>query len=176
MLAAPVISPTSAWGARRGPWIVNAATLVLDLEQIDQPDASYDVVLCREASMFAVEPERAVAEIHRAPRPGGRVAVAGGGEGRQPLAGRRLRRGERAARPAHAATGHTRAVRAWGDAGRLEGLLAGAGFADVVVEEAAMPLRLPSFDAYWTCTSAIAGPLATILAPPSPRWAPTPSW
>ena len=39
--------------------MTNVRTAVLDLEQIDQPDESYDVVLCREGLMFAVEPDRA---------------------------------------------------------------------------------------------------------------------
>src|SRR5436305_12888560 len=34
----------------------NVTTLVLDLEDIDQPDASYDIVLCREGLMFAADP------------------------------------------------------------------------------------------------------------------------
>ena len=39
-------------------------------------DASYDVVLCREGLMFAVQPELAAREIARVLRPGGRAAVA----------------------------------------------------------------------------------------------------
>jgi 2-polyprenyl-3-methyl-5-hydroxy-6-metoxy-1,4-benzoquinol methylase len=38
-------------------------TRELDLEQIDEPDASYDVVLCREGLMFVPEPSRAALEI-----------------------------------------------------------------------------------------------------------------
>ena len=38
----------------------NVAVRRLDLERIDEPDASYDVVLCREGLMFALEPDRAV--------------------------------------------------------------------------------------------------------------------
>src|SRR3954469_17877698 len=34
----------------------NVSTAVLDLEQIDQPDDSYDVILCREGFMFALDP------------------------------------------------------------------------------------------------------------------------
>ena len=52
------------------------STRVLDLEQIDVPDASFDIVVCREGLMFALDPARAVAEIVRVLRPGGRVAVA----------------------------------------------------------------------------------------------------
>ncbi len=51
-------------------------TQVLDLEQIDLPDSSFDIVVCREGLMFALEPERAVAEITRVLRPGGRAAIA----------------------------------------------------------------------------------------------------
>jgi ubiquinone/menaquinone biosynthesis C-methylase UbiE len=56
--------------------IGNARTLELDLEQIDQPDASYDVVLCREGLMLVPDPARAASEIRRVLRPDGRVAIA----------------------------------------------------------------------------------------------------
>src|SRR4026209_968200 len=36
--------------------LTNVRTCVLDLEQIEQPDSSYDVVLCREGLMFAPDP------------------------------------------------------------------------------------------------------------------------
>ena len=54
----------------------NVSTRVLDFEQIDEPDGSYDVVLCREGLMFAAEPARAAREIQRVLRPGGRAALA----------------------------------------------------------------------------------------------------
>ena len=54
----------------------NVTTSVLDLERIEQPDGSYDVVLCREGLMFAPDPARAAREIRRVLRPGGRVALA----------------------------------------------------------------------------------------------------
>jgi ubiquinone/menaquinone biosynthesis C-methylase UbiE len=54
----------------------NVRTLTLDLDDLDQPDQAYDVVLCREGLMFAFDPARAVAGIRRVLRPGGRVAVA----------------------------------------------------------------------------------------------------
>jgi ubiquinone/menaquinone biosynthesis C-methylase UbiE len=73
-VAAEMTSIAAARAASRG--LVNVRTATLDLEQIDQPDASFDVVLCREGLMFAVEPDRAVNEIHRVLRPAGRVAIA----------------------------------------------------------------------------------------------------
>ena len=54
----------------------NVSTRVLDLEAIEQPNDTYDVVLCREGLMLATEPARAAREIRRVLRPGGRVAVA----------------------------------------------------------------------------------------------------
>src|SRR5689334_11983168 len=44
----------AARAAQRG--LGNVRTRVLDIEAIDEPDESYDVVLCREGMMFAVEP------------------------------------------------------------------------------------------------------------------------
>ena len=73
--------------------LTNVRTAVLDLEQIDQPDESYDVVLCREGLMFAVEPERAAREIRRVLRPDGRIAIRGVGASRaKPLARGAVRR------------------------------------------------------------------------------------
>ena len=51
-------------------------TAVLDLEAIAEGDASFDVVLCREGLMFAIDPARAAREMHRVLRRHGRVAVA----------------------------------------------------------------------------------------------------
>ena len=50
------------------------------------------------------------------------------------------------------------------DPDRLARLLADAGLAEVVVTQVPAPLRDPSFDTWWTRTSALAGPLAMRLA------------
>lgn len=52
------------------------STLVLDLDRIDQPDGSFDAVLCREGLMFAADHAGAAREIARVLAPGGRVAIA----------------------------------------------------------------------------------------------------
>jgi hypothetical protein len=50
------------------------------------------------------------------------------------------------------------------DAGRLRDLLVAAGFVEVRVRELDVPLRTPSFDAFWSRTCALAGPVAGIIA------------
>ena len=52
--------------------LTNVSTRVLDLEAIEQPDDSYDIVLCREGLRFVTHPDRALSEIRRVLRPGGR--------------------------------------------------------------------------------------------------------
>src|SRR6185437_643372 len=53
----------------------NVRAEVLDLERIAVPDASFDVVLCREGLMLVPDPAAAAREIRRALRPGGRFAL-----------------------------------------------------------------------------------------------------
>src|SRR5690242_12009515 len=47
----------------------NVSTKELDLEGIDEPDDSYDAILCREGLMLVPDPSRAAAEIRRVLRP-----------------------------------------------------------------------------------------------------------
>jgi hypothetical protein len=50
------------------------------------------------------------------------------------------------------------------DADGLRRLMVDAGFEDVRVREFPVPLRVASFDAWWARTTALAGPLARVLA------------
>ena len=142
----------------------NVAVRRLDLERIDEPDASYDVVLCREGLMFALEPDRALGEIRRVLRPGGRVAVAvWAARERNPWLGLVMDVVSAqigAPVPPPGIPGPF----ALGDADELRRLLDEAGLADVQVGELSVPLRAASFDDWWGRTSALAGPLSAILA------------
>src|SRR3954449_13183458 len=127
----------------------NVAFRRLDLERIAEPDAAYDVVLCREGLMFALEPDRAVAEIRRVLRPGGRAAVAvWAARERNPWLGVMM----------DVVSAHTGAPVpppgipgpcSLGDAGALRRLLDEAGLADVRVGELSVPLRTASFHGGW---------------------------
>ena len=152
----------AARAAERG--LANVSARVLDLERIDEPDGSYDVVLCREGLMFAVDPAAASAAIARVLRPGGRVAVAvWGPRERNPWLGL-VMDAVSAQIGAPVPPPGVPGPFALGDAGRLRGLLADAGLADVQVGELPVPLRAASFDEWWTRTLALAGPLPAILA------------
>ena len=160
---APEMTAIAAARARAAG-LANVSARVLDLEDIAEPDGGFDVVLCREGLMFAVDPARAARELRRVLRPGGRVAIAvWGPRERNPWLG--LVFDAVAAQlgrpvPPPGVPGPF----SLGDAGRLETLLRDAGLEDVAVAEHEVPLRAPTFDVWWTRTSALAGPLATILS------------
>jgi SAM-dependent methyltransferase len=144
--------------------LANVSTRVLDLEDIDEPDASYDVVLCREGLMFAVDPARAACEIARVLRPGGRAAIAvWGARERNPWLGIVLDAVSAQLSKPVPPPGVPGPF-ALADPERLAAILAGARLADVEVSELSVPLRSASFDEWWERTCALAGPLATILA------------
>jgi enediyne biosynthesis protein CalE5 len=142
----------------------NVTTLELDLEQIEQPDDSYDVVLCREGLMFAPDPARAAGEIRRVLRPGGRVALAvWGPRDRNPWLGVVLDAVSAqigAPVPPPGIPGPF----SLSDADQLAGLLSAAGLREVSVSELPVPMRTGSFDEWWERTTALAGPLARMLA------------
>jgi ubiquinone/menaquinone biosynthesis C-methylase UbiE len=161
-LAAEMTAIASARAAAAG--IDNVTALELDLERIDQPDGSYDLVLCREGLMFAPDPARAACEIARVLRPGGRAAIAvWGPRERNPWLGVVLdsvsaQLGKPVPPPG------VPGPFSLDDAEELAGLLDHAGLTGVAVEEILAPMRVGSFDEWWARTSALAGPLAAILA------------
>jgi SAM-dependent methyltransferase len=161
-VAAAMVETATARAAASG--LVQVRGEVRDLEAIDEPDGAYDAVLCREGLMFAVEPARAAGEIARVLRPGGRVALAvWGPRAENPWLGLVLDAvGEQlgAPMPPPGIPGPF----SLGDRDGLAALLAGAGLVDVTVRDVATPLRSPSFAAWWARTTAIAGPLAAIVA------------
>jgi SAM-dependent methyltransferase len=142
----------------------NVRTRVLDLEDIDEPDASYDVVLCREGMMFAVDPARAAREMSRVLRPGGRVAIAvWGPRERNPWLGIVLDAvGAQIGMPMPPPG--IPGPFSLGDRDQLASILSAADLNDVHVSELATPLRAGSFVEWWTRTSSLAGPLARVVA------------
>jgi SAM-dependent methyltransferase len=142
----------------------NVRTRVLDLERIDEPDGSYDVVLCREGLMLVPDPARAAREIRRILRSGGRLAVAvWGPRARNPWLGMvfdtvSTQLGARVPPPG---IPHPFSL---DDSEKLARLLSDAGLADVSVGELGMPYRADSAEEWWERSCALAGPLAQRLA------------
>jgi ubiquinone/menaquinone biosynthesis C-methylase UbiE len=142
----------------------NVSTLVLDLEGIEQGDATYDLVLCREGLMFALDPARAAHEIGRVLCPGGRAVVAvWGPRERNPWLGLVLdavsaQVGSPVPPPGVPGPFSLE------DPDELAALLTDAGLTEVVVGEQAVPTNAASFEEWWTRTCALAGPLANVLA------------
>jgi SAM-dependent methyltransferase len=161
-VATEVTAIAAARAAAAG--LANVSTRDLDLERIDEPDGSYDIVLCREGLMFATDPARASREIRRVLRPGGRAAVAvWGPRERNPWLGVIFDAvGAQLGRPVPPPG--IPGPFSLSDRDELAALLSGAGLTDIAVSELAVPLRAASFEEWWRRTSALAGPLATILA------------
>jgi SAM-dependent methyltransferase len=142
----------------------NVSMCELDLDGIEQPDAAFDVVLCREGLMFASDHARAAGEISRILRHGGRVALSvWASRERNPWLGLvfdAVSAQVGAPMPPPGMHGPF----SLDNADHLAGLLSGAALTDVVVAELEAPLRVASFDDWWTRTSTLAGPLTTILS------------
>jgi SAM-dependent methyltransferase len=166
-----VVAEMTAIAARRAGelGLTQVSTTEHDLEKITEPDRSFDVVLCREGLMFAPDPARAAQEIARVLRPGGRVALTvWGPRERNPWLGLVFDAvGTTLGRPVPPPG--VPGPFALSDAEHLAALFAEAGLVDVEVEEMSVPVRAPTFESWWTTTSTLAGPLATILAQLSPE-------
>jgi SAM-dependent methyltransferase len=155
-VAAEMTAIAARRAAERG--LANVTTRELDLERIAEPDASYDAVLCREGLMFALEPERAVAEIRRVLRPEGRFALAvWGPRDRNPWLGIVLDAvGAQLGAPVPPPG--IPGPFALGDPAQLRELVGAE------VDEVSVPLHADSFDVWWSRTTALAGPLSKMLA------------
>ena len=161
--AAPeMIEVATARARERG--VERVTGRVIDLGRIDEPDASYDVVLCREGFMFAPDHARAARDVLRILRPGGWVAMSVWADrARNPWLGLILD-------AVSAELGipipppHVPGPFALGDPAALRTLLSDAGFEDVEVTEHDVPARVSGFDEWWGRTTSLTGPMAQLIA------------
>ena len=143
----------------------NVTTRVLDLEHIDEPDAGYDVVLCREGLMLVARPGRGGQRDRSCPaagRPGRGHGV--GATGRETPGS--------ASSSTSSATSSARRCRRPGSRtrsrsptpGELAGLFSAAGLVRRRRGRACDAVPAASVDEWWERTAALAGPLAQRLA------------
>src|SRR5262245_23935733 len=153
-----------ACGRAEALGLANLRTRELDFEQIDEPDASFDVVLCREGLMLAPDPAQAAREIRRVLRPGGRVAVAVWGPREQnPWLGVVFDAVSAQLGVPTPPPGIPGPFSLSAD-GQVAALFAAAGFADVTIAAQRVPYRAASAEEWGSRTAALAGPPAQRLA------------
>jgi ubiquinone/menaquinone biosynthesis C-methylase UbiE len=160
--------PAMVEAARRGAaerGLDNVECRVIDATDIDLPDESVDGVLSRFGLMLIPAQDQAMDEIRRVLRPGGRCAYATWGPPeRNPwvfqMVAALLQNGWTPPGDPVAPGGVFSL--ATGDSNRE--LAAGAGFADVSVEELEGVMRFEGPNDYWTISTSVAGPVAEFVA------------
>jgi SAM-dependent methyltransferase len=143
--------------------VPNVETRLLDAQQLDLPDAEFDVVLCRFGYMLMAEPPQALRESARVLRPDGRlVAIVWGTAEENPwlwLVIEALIDHLKAPPPEPGTPGPF----SLGDVERLRMLVEEAGLVDVEVEKIETGQTYDSLEAWWEEILEVSGPLAAML-------------
>ncbi len=128
----------------------NVEARVMDAERLELPDASVDAVVCRWGLMLMADPAACLAEVLRVLRPGGRLAAVVWGapeDNPWPAVVLGVLIEEGLIQPSGPESGP--GIFALGDEARLRDLVAGAGFAGVVVDRIPASWEYADGDEYW---------------------------
>ena len=158
-----MVDATRRGAGERG--LDNVDCRVIDAQQVDLPDDSVDGVLSRFGLMLVPDQEQAMREIRRVRRPGGRCAYATWAPpDRNPwlfqVVGALLQNGHAPPVDPFAPGG----VFSLATSERNRELVTEAGFTSVDVVEVDGAMRFSSPDDYWTQSTSLTGPLATLVA------------
>ena len=144
----------------------NVEARVMDAERLELPDASVDAVVCRWGLMLMADPAACLAEVLRVLRPGGRLAAVVWGlpeDNPWPAVVMGVLIEEGLLQPSGPESGPS--IFALGDEARLRDLVAGAGFAGVVVDRIPANWTYVDGDEYWRVQTALSPSAARALAP-----------
>lgn len=160
--AEPMLEIARQRATRQG--ISNVELRVVDAESIDLDTASVDAVLCRWGYMLMADPSAALQETRRVLRPGGRVALAAWDAAETnpwatAIMPSLLKRGL-VPRPEPDDPG----MFAFAGEGKVEGLLADAGFVDVSVDAVTVEMAYDDVDHYLAVTTDCSRPFADAMA------------
>jgi SAM-dependent methyltransferase len=133
-----MVQATNQDAERRG---VRARVRVMDAEQLNFPDASFDRVVCGFGIMFWPDPRQGLREIHRVLRPGGRLGLSTWKDHQVQHLTQVMQ-----AMDLEAARRST----VMDEAEPLVALLTSAGFSGVQVIPDTLRLHYPNLDTYWT--------------------------
>jgi SAM-dependent methyltransferase len=143
--------------------VSNIETRVLDAQELDLDDGSFDVVLCRYGYMLMPDPLQALRESARVLRPGGRLVLAVWGEAEKNPWLSNILGAVMAHLNAPPPEPGTPGPFALGDTARLRGLLDQTGLAEAEVEEFDAEQVYDSLDAWWEKILSVGGPLKAVL-------------
>ena len=144
----------------------NVSFRTMDAEQLELPDASFDAVTCACGLIFFPDADRALTEMRRVLKPGGRVAI---GVWDEPSKSPFVTVGGGALSQFHAPTPpNPKSPGAFRFSRRdvLEGALGDAGFTDVSIVSVTMPIDFESTEEYWEmftdCAAGIKTKISTL--------------
>lgn len=128
-------------------------------------DAKFDAAVCRLGLMFCTRPQAALAGLHAALQPGGRLGVVVFSEpARNPCITVVMDTARRHAGLAPLLRAPSGSLLSLGEPGLMARLLAQAGFDDIDVRAVAAPMHLPSRSAYIDFTKSAGQPVMALLA------------
>jgi ubiquinone/menaquinone biosynthesis C-methylase UbiE len=141
-------------------------TQVADAEALPVAGAEFDAAVCRLGLMFCTRPQAALAGLHAALRPGGRLGVIVFSEpDRNPCITVLMDTARRHAGPAPLSSAPAGSLLSLGQPGLMARLLAEAGFVDIDVRPVAAPMHLPSRSTYIDFAKSAGQPVMALLAP-----------
>ncbi|HEX2265485.1 MAG TPA: methyltransferase domain-containing protein [Solirubrobacterales bacterium] len=143
--------------------VSNIETRVLDAQDLDLDDGSFDVVLCRYGYMLMPDPLQALRESARVLRPGGRLVLAVWGEAEKNPWLSNILGAVMAYLNAPPPEPGVPGPFALGDTARLRDLLDQAGLAEAEVEDFDAEQPYDSLDAWWEKILSVGGPLKAVL-------------